>query len=73
LNLPPENYNPLQNSNLQENQETLLPKNCQNTAINFPEYTAFAHELQAIISVWPSLDDDTRRQIMELARKGGGK
>jgi len=71
--LSPENYNPLHNNNLQENQGTLLPKNCQNTAINFPEYNAFAHELQVVISAWPGLDDDTRRQIVELARKGGGK
>ncbi|OQA06010.1 MAG: hypothetical protein BWY65_02304 [Firmicutes bacterium ADurb.Bin373] len=73
LNLSPQNHNQLQLKNLQENQKAVLPKNCQNTAVAQTENTTFEHELQEIISVWPSLDADTRRQIMELARKGGGK
>jgi len=73
LNLPLKNHNDLQNKDLEENGKGELTKNCQNTAVSQTENTIFDHELQAIISVWPSLDADTRRQIMELAWKGGGK
>jgi len=30
-------------------------------------------ELGQLVKAWPGLNEDTRRQIVELARKGGGK
>jgi hypothetical protein len=66
LNLSPKNHNPIQTSSLQENEKVELPKNCQNPSENLP----FDPDLAYLNRVWPGLNDDTRRQVMELI---GGK
>ncbi len=68
-NLCSKNHKDLQNKDLEENKKGVLPKNCQNQGENLP----FDPELTQLNRVWPSLDADTRRQIMELASKRSGK
>ncbi|OPZ98883.1 MAG: hypothetical protein BWY71_01133 [Planctomycetes bacterium ADurb.Bin412] len=68
-NLCSKNHKDLHEKKLEENEKGELTKNCQNQGENLP----LDPELTQLNRVWPSLDADTRRQIVELARKGGGE